>query len=84
MRGVSSVAQAPYLELSVPGQKNLKTKAARTPSCTDPNFVQMIKVSLAVPEDPLYPVVVNLRAMDKRFGAPSSLLLPPGLRSGLP
>ena len=46
----------------------LQTRSRRTPSPTNPNYVQMFKVAVPLPEDRLYSCALNIRAVDRRFG----------------
>lgn len=64
---------SPYVEVSffstdATGAEKTATSKSNTPNVTAPNFCEVIKKRVAVPEDALYGPVLELAVRDPRFG----------------
>eukprot|EP01043_Picozoa_sp_COSAG02_P039967 COSAG02_NODE_3196_length_7187_cov_19.099746_5_plen_611_part_00 len=64
---------SPYVEISffstdATGAEKTATSKSRTPTVTAPNFCEVIKKRMAIPEDALYCPVLELAVRDPRFG----------------
>lgn len=63
---------APYVSFQLNGQsantKSLLTKPVQLPSPTDPNYLEIVKISCHLPEDPVFSPTLTARVLDKRFG----------------
>ena len=63
---------APYVNIRLNGEATaadggLLTKPAMLPSPEDPNYLEIVKISCFIPEDPVYSPTLNARVHDKRF-----------------
>ena len=63
---------APYLSFQLNGvsakAQSLLTKPAMLPSPTDPNYLEVVKISCFIPEDPVFSPSLTACVQDKRFG----------------
>ncbi|MES1910298.1 MAG: hypothetical protein MHM6MM_002918, partial [Cercozoa sp. M6MM] len=69
-----TLVRKPYVELVSEdntrnqSQELLRTRASNTPSRRDPNFLQLFKLPLRVPDDPLFAPTLQFAAKDSLFG----------------
>lgn len=58
----------PYLEFKLPNSKTYKTKKSRHPSPENPNYLQILKIPIKVPLDPMYASSLKINVKDNMFG----------------
>merc|ERR1712228_514839 len=57
----------PYIKFRI-NDKSFKTKKSNLPSNTNPNFLQVVKLKVALPHNPLYAPSLRLTVKDALFG----------------
>ena len=70
---------APFVKFSLNGDTGvagqLMTKPQNLPAATDPNYLQILKISCHIPVDPIFSPTLDARVYDKRFGGMREPLL---------
>jgi hypothetical protein len=58
----------PYLEFELPNGKRYRTDPSKVPSPRNPNFLQVLRIPVDLPTDPLFAPVIDLEARDHQLG----------------
>ena len=68
-RDLSGSAKAPFVEVDIgdPANKGVKvsSKPSKLPEAANPNFGEVLKLNIRLPEDPLFMPTVSVRVKDK-------------------